>query len=254
MTARDGLPEPFRGYPSYGALHEIVPNQQVLEFLFDFNTRAYEAFSPMDTNVEVITDLPLNAKVEDDTRARSDSYDPRDYYRVFDSDTIGLSVLDMDPSASKARKLHALWEKNDFGATEKEAKNEIDRKLPNTPLRVVYDKVMPIGGFLPTAHGGREARQKVALVPAVEQSIELNRLITDEADIVVKAIRRRFEQFTAPWDVVPVTTFAAFKPKASDEKIKGLIEETNKGLEQKPVGARLGRLVFRHKSSRALKH
>lgn len=251
MAARHGLPEPFRGFPSYGALHEIVPNPQVTGFLFEFSTRAYEAFKPEgDGEVNPIPDYSPKEEFGPITIIPSPSYDPRDYFRVFDSDTLGVSVLDMDPSASKARKFHTLWENNDFGATEQDARNEIDRKFPDTKIHIIYDRVMPVGGFLPTAHGGREARQKIALVPSVERSMDLNKLVTDEANIIIRAIKRRFEQFVAPWDIVPVTTFAAFKPKASDDRIKSLIEETNKGLADKPVGARLGRLVFRHKSSR----
>lgn len=66
----------------------------------------------------------------------------------------------MDPSRRAAQAVRSIWQSHDFGAVEKEARNEIDRTLPVT----VKTKIQPsdgVGGRLAN-YPKEDTRQKIA--------------------------------------------------------------------------------------------
>ena len=251
---RDSLASPFVGYPAYGAVHEVKPNQMLKAFLYEFSCISDQVFDK--TSLIEEAEIPGYVSAGDfsdepviGNQPEEVDYDSRRFYRSFDVETLGVSVLEMDPSARVARAIGALWEKQDFGAVEKEAKNEISRALPMIRPRLFFNRVEGVGRRLPGA-AKTDIRQKLALMPDTNKFAETNDLIEDEADFIIQAITRRMKQFIYPWDITPHLTFAVFKNMADPEQIKEIKEESNAYLREHPFGVALGQLSFRHKAER----
>ncbi len=255
---RSGVVQPFEGYPAHGAVHEVIPNERLRSFALAFANIADSVFKRvewLDLNM-VTAEVPLTDEEPfkfdpEDQEFIDEVYDPRKYYKMFNIDDLGVSVLEMDPSERAARNLRTLFERQDFGAVEKEARNEIDRLDPNLSPQLIFDRVNGVGHRVPNVPR-TEIRQKLALMPDGSKGLETVEMIGREADIIVSHIRRRLKQFVYPWDITPHLTFVAFKKKAQVINIERIIKETNEHLEDNPVSVRLDRKVeFRHKSSRS---
>lgn len=245
---------PFEGYPAYGAVHDVLPNDQLRNFLYRFSVIADKVFQGTSSSDDLVIDNRLPIEVEDDLSRGKEpigeiAYDPRPYYRIFDVESLGVSVVEMDPSAKHARAVRTVWEKQDFGAVEQEARNEMGRRLPNARPHLFFNRVQGAGRRLPGVPK-TEVRQKLALLPDPAKFSETISLVNGEADIIIAAIKRRLKQFMYPWDIFPHMTFSVFRSAAGPEKIDKIINNTNKYLEQYPFGVRLGDIDFRYKTER----
>lgn len=250
---RSGIPEPYEGYPAIGINHEVVPNQQLREFMFDFSRYADDVFTGQaDQPLVVVNELPEEslatpAQLEYDSERPGippSDYDPRKYYRIFDPEKLGVRIIDMDTSKRAAHAMRSLWQKNDLGAVEKDARNEVDRRLPNTAPRLFFNRVESVGRRLPNAPKS-DVRQKIALMPDTSRFPETIDLLDSEAEIVSKEIRRRLKQFVYSWDTVPSVTFAVFRQPVETSQITKITERVNDHLAKYPFAARLGSLSFR---------
>ncbi len=254
VQPRSNPMKPFEGFPSHGAVHDVIPNQQLRGLLFDFSRisdkvfqRAFETeevelrgFQPADGfEAEPITCVAPAAG----------EYDSRRFYRIFDVEKLGVSVVEMAPSARAARAVRAIWEGQDFGAVEKEARNEMGRTLPFVRPHLFFNRVEGVGRRMPGVPKA-DVRQKLALMPDTNRFVETLELVEGEADIIIEAIMRRLRQFTYPWDTIPSLAFAAFRPAAEPEQIIEVKEKTNEYLQANPFGLALGQLTFRHKTER----
>lgn len=176
-------------------------------------------------------------------------YTPESYYKLFDIEKLGVSVVEMDPSANAARAIRTLWERQDFGQVQKEAKDQLMRHIPRTDLRLVFGGVMGVGRRMPNIPRA-DLRQKLALMPDPNAYPENLSLIQDEAEVVIDSIGKRLKQWMYPWDIIPHLTFAVFKRRAQPEQIIEIVQRTNEYVESNPVAMKLGELVFRYHGKR----
>jgi hypothetical protein len=281
---KQGLPpSPLEGYPAYGAVHDIRP-AGIRDFLYDFGRIADGVFAdeiepaevnpiPDYTSDEEFDDTPILLGDDSETEEAVETvslqiidpntrlprvieananYDSRQYYRVFDPESLGVSVVEMDPSRRAAQAVRAIWEKNDFGAVENEARNEIDRILPANVAKLRFNRVEGVGRRLAN-YPKDDVQQKLALMPDTNEFIETYDLIEREAEIIIRAIRSRLKQFVYPWDITPHLTFAVFRTGADPDQIKHIKSVTNKRLAEQPMVVPLGDLTFRHKIARSKK-
>lgn len=248
---RSNVTQPFEGYPAYGAVHDVIPNEQLRNFIVDFSRIADRVFGATHGSERLVIDnrLPEEIAADEAKPEFVDDYDSRGYYKTFDVESLGVNVVEMDPAAKQARALRAVWERQDFGAVEQEARNEIGRRLVGIRPQLLFDRVQGAGHRLPGA-GRADVRKKLALLPKEDKFNETIELINGEADLIIDAIKRRLKQFMYPWDVIPHLTFSVFRYEATAEQISTIIGETNDLLREKPVGASLGDLSFRHKKER----
>lgn len=258
---RDGLRQPFEGYPAYGAVHDVRPNEQLRSFMFDFARNADGIFVQdtsyriVDTNNDDLSPEERTATINiidvdgNPASAYAPDYDPRKYYRVFDPETLGVSVVEMEGSKRAAQAARAVWQKNDLGAVEKEAKNVIGRQLPNLTPRLLFTHVTGVGGRLPNAPQA-DVKKKLALMPDSTKFPETFDLIDKEAAIIIEAIRRRLKQFEYPWDLIPHLTYAVFRGEARSEQIIQVQERAEEYVQKHSFGVQLGTLSFRHKLRR----
>lgn len=256
---RSNPERPHEGYPTYGAVHGVIPNQQVRNFLYQFARVSDFVFtqSVAGEPVEPITwvneedekkDFKFPA-LSEAAVAVSENYDPRKFYRMFDLETLGVSVLEMDPSAQQARRFKALWESHDIGAAEQEIKNEVARSQPTTRPRLIFDRLVPAGRRLPGVPN-TDTRQKLALAPQPGKHTETLDTIDNELDAVASVLRRRLKQFVVPTDVVPHVSFMVFRRHADVDSIATIAESMDTYLRKWPVGAALEGISFRSKLDR----
>lgn len=255
---RDSLRQPFEGYPAYGALHPAIPNQQLREFYFD-QTRIADYFIVnrlAGVQVEPLTFDPEIDGVENplviEERAREaviDTYNPNRFYRMFNPDTLGVTVVEMDGSSRVANRMRVVWESQDFGAVEQEAVNEIGRTLPNIVPRLIFNGARGAGGRLPNVPN-TEVRQKMALMPDQNQHQATQKLLESEAGIIGDAIRRRMKQYLEPWDYMPHLTYMVFRRETQPADVQAIIKTTNNYLQRNPFGVALDPLEIRSKSTR----
>lgn len=250
LGARSGLCSPWEGYPAYGAVHEVLPTQELSTFMYNFRRIADSVFDigPPQVRIEGFDVEPSNGR-EDETS----DYDSRKFYKAFDIDTLGVSVVEMDPSQKAAKKIRKIWERQDYGVVAQEARTGIDRQFGiegQTPMRLSVDHVDGIGGKLPS-YVGDELRQKLALIADVTQYQETISKLDYEAEEIMGAINRRLDgQVVYPWDRIVHVTFAAFRADAQPRQVRTVIDKTNQHLAKKPLTVKLGKLEFRYKKSR----
>ncbi len=255
---RNGVTSPFEGFPAIGAVHDVIPTDSLRNFQFDFSRisdlmlkQCIEFGNP----TPMTKDDFCNPNCFQDAHQNLEDYgdwpdfDPRHYYKIFDVETLGVSVVEMDASARAARAVGAIWEKQDFGAVQQEAINEVAKQTGIFKPKLKLNNVMGVGRKFPGVDK-KEVRQKLALLPDTTYHPETTDLLESEAEIINSAIRRRLKHFLSPWDVVPHVTFAIFRQKTSSEAIKAIEESTKNYLQLYPIAIRLGELTFRHKSIR----
>ncbi len=241
---RDALREPFEGYPAYGALHEVSLSRDLSKFMYSFRQIADDVF---DVGSDVLRIEGFNQVPETDS-----DYDARKFYRSFDIESLSVSVLEMDPSERTAKKIHKLWERQDYGAVAQEARTNIDRSVgaPQSRMKFCLNRADGVGGKLPIP-GIEDVRKKLALLPDVTQHEETFKTIEDEAYWILDAVNRRLEQQVVyPWDITPHVTFAAFRPEAQPKQICQVIEKTNDYLQENPLTISLQALKFRYRAMR----
>lgn len=260
---RDSLPKPFEGYPAYGAVHDVIPSTALRNFMSDFASFADGIFELEYVTKEVDPTPQITAEEEfepivicapeghdsEEIETEEPLYDPRKYYRVFNVETMGVSVIEMDPSSKTAKTIRTLWERQDFGIVEQEAKNHIHKHIPRSQLTLAFDRVQGVGGRLPNVPH-TDLRQKLALWPDTSSYPETTEIIAEEAGIVISGIARRLKQFIYPWDITPHLTFAVFKKSATAEQVSKIISKTNELMQESPLTVRLGELDFRYSSKR----
>lgn len=250
---RSRLTQPREGYPVYGAVHEVIPTTQIRDFQTVFAIIADQVFDQ--TGNSEIDPVPQFKPTEEFaaeiiTPPLDKPFDSRDHYRIFNPETLGLSVIEMDPSSKKARQIRTVWEKQDFGAVEKDARNELLRHLPNRIPTIKFTGAKFVGGILPGAKPSELVRQKVALIPDSKTSFEILEIVNLEANIIIRAIRARLKQFAYQYDIVPHVTFAVFKKGVERDQAVAVVDGIHKHLIKKPLHAQLSPLVFRSRSER----
>lgn len=255
---RNGLTQPFEGYPAFGAVHDVVPTEDLRSFLFDFSRIADLAIKqtlcdekPAEITPDDFDESDYFARAFADLPHQDwEDYDSRHFYKIFDPDTLGISVVEMDGSSRAAKTVRAVWERHDFGAVEQEAKDAVNRQTGLFIPKVQFDNAMGVGRRLPGVDRA-EIRQKLALLPDTSYHPETTELLELEADKINAAIRRRLRQFIEPWDTIPHLTFSVFRQSVSSELI-GVVERSTKNFIGKfPFSVRLGDLSFRHKATRS---
>lgn len=259
--SRNAVPKPFEGYPAYGAAHGVVPSDQLRGFLYDSSRIADYVFMHGMAGVSVDpvefsnhgqkSELTVPSDVRG--RAEENGYDPRTFYRVFDPETLGVTVVEMDASEKAARTVRKVWERHDFGAVEQEVKTEVGRSTSNLAPRLFFNHADTVGKRLPGSEI-RNIRQKVALFPEAFHSQDTLELLEHESDVVFRAINRRLKQFMKPWDTTPHVTYQLFRDAAKAREVEVIMETTNNYLQKFPFAARLDLLALRHKSVRGKKY
>ncbi len=248
-----GNPEgPFEGYPAFGAVHELIPDDGIRNFLFDFSRISDLILKQSLGGVEVepiTTEDFGNPHFFEEAAQRLprvsdalEAYNPKQYYKIFDVDTLGVSVLEMDPSAKQARVVGAIWEGKDFGAVEQEARNEVDRLAPGLVPRLEFSGVEGVGRRLPNVDQ-TQVRQKLALMPDTAKHQDTLELLDHEEEKVASAINRRLKQFIAPWDRVTHLTFAVFKQKTKSYEIDAIQQSARNYVSQFPVEVRFHSVI-----------
>lgn len=266
MNARSGGPrdstvQPFEGYPALGAFHDVIPSEQLHNFLYDFRRIAEYVLkrSEVGLGFDVIEkedfknpDFFEEANKDIDKHPQLDGFDFRNYGKIFDLDRLGVSVVEMGQSARTARAIRAVWERQDFGAVEQEARDEVDRFLGMSQLSLKFSGVMGAGRKLPEIDK-KEVRQKLALLPEGAANQGAIELLGTEAEIITDAINRRLKQFLGSWDIVPHLTFAYFKQNTNPDAVRAIEASADNYSRLFPCGAQLGSLMFRHISTRTKK-
>lgn len=205
MPPRDGLREQFRGYPAIGAVHPVAANKQLRDTL-----------SAIADIADGVFDTPANfdGRSAEEKAKDGDYYDSSRYYRLFDSQTLGLSVFEMDISAKIAEKAKSIWEQNDLGAVRQDVEGEADRMLPGVRLQLEVSGVMPVGGRLPMSY--REpVRSKLAFTFNPGKHMDTYDLLFREEELIARHIGSRIKrpdilrQFVQV-DFVPHVTFMVY--------------------------------------------
>lgn len=248
------LPEPFEGYPAVGAYHEIIDNRSLDRFMRGFCSIADEVFQRYAGSIEVdnaphieSTFEPLQIVPPEDDETE---YDFRRYYRAYYANSMFVSVLDMSHSERIARAMRSVWEKQDLGATEKEAKNAIGRQLPDSNPSLLMDQVVRLGRRFPNASAQGKGR-KLALVPNAGQCVETQDLLQLEHEIVIQAISRRLKQFAPDGDYIPHLTFAWFTDHVNEEQVEEISKRTTELAKKEPLRVNLARdITFRERLTR----
>lgn len=272
MPARDHLMESYSGYPSFGALHPIVPTREVYEFmgsfveisdsifevlarptnsvdddnpLHDINFPHFELDGEVDGDFQFDCE-PLDlAGVENaDSQVTNQShYDPANYYKPYDPTKMWVGVLEAETSAKAARQARSLFEGQDLGAMENDARSEASRKCPNIPLKIMFDGVMDIGARTPIGgYGG--PRSKLALKPNFEEYPETKEVLFKEFEIITGTIQRRLKQKFLPPEYTPHTTFVYFRQDVKAGSINEITKQVNELLAQYPLHVPLKELIF----------
>lgn len=297
MPPRDHLERPFQGYPAYGAVHEVIPNSKLNAFLFDFIRVSDELIKrglagirmpelpdvqdedfftipytheDVDTSehtegkVPLIEIYPVDFETGSRSRAEIDEiYDPRHFYKVFDIDTMGISVVEMAHSSKAAKAVRTLWENHDFGAVEQEARDEVGRTCPDMTPKFAFNRVEGVGRRMPGIHT-EFVRQKLALWPDTTKFLATFELIEKESEIITAAIQRRMKQFLYQWDNTPHLTFAVFRSSITAQDIALITAAANENIRLRghkaedgsilsggELTARLGQLDFRYAAERS---
>ena len=254
---RNSVVSPFEGYPAYGAVHEVMPDHRFREFMSVFARISDQVFDFVPP-VEVIDPQP-DFQAEAGMEAFSllpeidevvVPYDSRKFYKIFDPDKMGATVLEMDPAQKAAKRIRKVFESQDFGAVEKNAKNEIDRIMPMSYPELVFNRVESVGNLLPGVSQDI-VRQKLALFSDTTKCLQTHKSMQSEQTIIVKHLKKHFKQFMTPWTLVPHLTFAVFRKQASAEQVTDIIGKTNEYVQANPLYVSLERsLTFRSRSDR----
>jgi hypothetical protein len=253
---RGSLPESFEGYPAVGAYHEIIASRSLDKFMQGFCAIADEVFQRYAGSVEVdnaphieSTFEPLEIVPPEDDKPE---YDFRRYYRAYYASSMFVSVLDMSHSERIARAMRSVWEKQDLGATEKEARNAIGRLGPDFNPSLHMDQVIRLGRRFPNASAQGKGR-KLALVPNASRCVETQDFLQLEHEIVIEAIRRRLKQFVPDGEYVPHLTFAWFTDRVTEEQVEEISERTTELTKKEPLQVNLARdITFRERLIRRL--
>ncbi len=242
MSIRDTLPEQSRGYPAIGAVHEVIADKNLRDALgkvADIADDVFDAPTPGDTR-------SLEERIAD-----GDKYNPSHYYRLFDAQTLGLSVFEMDLSEKVSRRARTVWEGQDLGAFKQDVENFAAKHSPDAPLQISCKGIMMVGGRLPL--GGRDLiRTKLAFLPDPTEYDETIELLNLEHQVIKATIERRLgKRNGGRWptllplvDFVPHVTFLAYKQhKATAEQIRRVNTELEELLREEPITLSLGRFT-----------
>jgi len=269
MPARDHLHGEFTGFPGLGAMYEVIPNQQLRDFMSGFSLIADKVFGralalSMDPSLTIENEIEkpftldsLLESAEKIEKELPEGYDSRDYYKTFNVQRMGVTVFEMHTSAKAARVIGSVWEKNDMGAVEKTVKNDLGRRFPDQHPRLTFKGVLNAGRGLQNAPQS-DIRQKLALLPDPTKHFETYELLSDAPFIMTREIARRMRHkrisIPPPTDFVPHLSFAAFRRNAQPIEIVEVIKQAGQLIESKPFDASLGKLVFRSKLERRMDH
>ena len=284
--ARGQVERPFQGYPAYGALHEIIPDSRLREFLAKFSKIADGVLDPSqlaDDEPRVIDPSPhiqpddeydpIEIGAFDDVWSEEPSsrleaelveerYDPRKYYRVFDPEKMGVPVVESLPAQKAARAMRTVFESQDFGAVEQDARNAIGRRQPLLYPSLVFNRIEGVGRILPRVPGtAREddIKQKLALVADLTTKSEEAQATLGQLDFefaqVTTEITRRLKQYIIPTDYIKHLTFAVLKSSISHGQFVDILDKANEHLAKEPLVIELERdLIFRTNSARKIRH
>lgn len=206
---RGSVPQPMEGYPALGAFHEIMPNASVDRFMRGFCAISDEVFSRSGGSQEIDGAPHIASDFEpiEVIPPEQEEYNFRKFYRAYYGTSMWVSVLDMGHSEKMARAMRSVWEKQDLGATEQIARDEISRQMPDIDPCLQLDQVVRLGRRLPGALAGNKGR-KLALVPNAGECTATQDLLHAEHDIIIEAIKKRLKNFVEVGAYIPHMTFA----------------------------------------------
>lgn len=281
-------PEQHQGYPAIGAYHEVFPNDRLDSFMESFRVIANKVLIPAHAAQQAV-DQPLQIldfeetgndedRFRPSTRSEAASYDDisfeaansgdkldadmyhhiltwkhaHDYYRAYNGTSMYVSVLDMTHSERHARTMRSIWQKQDLGDTKQMARNEIDRRMPDTRPRLQLDQISRAGTRLPNAPASHEGR-KLALVPNPSEYGTTIDMLCEEHNIIIAAINKRLKSFVPYGEFMPHVTFAWFSGKVTEEQLAQIARETKALAGEMPIKVNLDPyLTFRDRLTRSL--
>lgn len=250
---RSSVEAPFQGYPAYGALHEILPDTRLREFLAKFSEISNAVIKPPEElpPSELIDPTPdfepeddfgvVSLGPESEAKVFDPPFDQRHYYRIFDPEKMGVTVVEMLPSQRAASAMRKVFEGQDFGAVEQEARDTIDQGNPVLYPQLKFTSVIGVGKMLHTNGGVTPVRQKLALLADVTTHLETHDMLDKENAAICDALRRRLKQFVLPNDFIKHLTFAALKRPITNEMLAEIITQTNSHLTENPLYVDLDR-------------
>lgn len=250
MPPRDGLRERMAGYPAVGAVHPVVQNRDLLNLFY--------AEGSQNSIVEVLDDFfdPPNyfdtRSLEEKDNDGVQRYNSAHFYRLFDPQTLGVSVMEMDITAQAAKRQRSVWEGKDMGRVKQEVLDLAARRSPNNQLVIKLGNVMPVGGKLPGKYKDDPPRQKLAFFPDIydEQTYQTLELLYAEHDIIRAAIenRLRANRHTKvvadliAYSYIPHITFLSYKRDVGPKKVIEANRRLSALVAEKPITVELERL------------
>ncbi len=275
MSVKENRHEPYQGYPAVGAVHPVIANRELRERLTQIANIADDIFDHTPTEDDILSwnnpieieglsnpvhfdqegesDLPGHEELEeDDTESTfAQVYNPTAHYRMFDAQTLGLSVFPMEVSAAIANRARAVWKKNDLGQLTKEIIDRTQRYSLSSALTIVSDGLVLSGGKLPVVpHLPIRSMLAFNVSPAhYDESLEC---IFEEHEIVKSATLRRMKK--RPLDVrgipqdpisafIPHIPFMAYKRGAIPAEIAKVNEKIQELMHDDPIVMHLGELT-----------
>lgn len=208
-NGRNTLNGPYEGYPGIGAVHAAIPNHSLRNFLLTFAD---------------IADNVIGDGQED--------YDPRHYYRVYDAQRMGLTVLEMDPSMAQAQKIRQVLQRKDVGLLEQDIKDQATRLIKPVSPQITIVRADSCGKYFNPGKTLRKFRRGVALFPDTSLDLDTHEMLADELGIGIEAIRRQFKQFMHQTDLTAHMTFVEFKDAVNKEQVGEIIKNTNDKIDE----------------------
>ena len=245
---RCDLPEPFSGYPAFGAYHTVTPNRSLGRYLGSFCEAADEVFLSSLGSEEIKLHDEIGEAMEAGEqfdaieivppRGSPKEFDRDNFYIPYSLTGMWAGVLDGNQSEKHARRIRKIWEGHDLGDTEQMARNEVDKILPAGGLPLVLGQVARIGSRLPNAPNHHEGR-KLALVPNPGECTETQSHLAEAREIVVGIIQQRMEDFAPEGEYIPHVTFAWFKDGVDEDELSTIAKRAQELAAAKPVRVNL---------------
>jgi hypothetical protein len=210
MPPRDGLRGRYEGFSAVSAIHPVVPNEELVNFTDAAEIMANYLFDPFGSG----DTRSLDEKTKD-----GDVFKSNRYYGLRNPQDLALSVVEAAVPVRAAKKARAVWEGQDLAALRGHVEDEAARRSPDSPLTLVCDRIVSVGGRL---HHGKSLRGQVALAPNPEdpETAKALEIIYAEHEMVLNAILDRIRRGKeaarscfARYDFMPHVTFMSYRGK-----------------------------------------
>lgn len=240
MGPRDGLRGRYEGFSAVNAVHPVVPTEELVNFI---------------ATAEELADDIFDSPIAGDTRSleekfkEGDVYNPSRYYGLRKPQDLALSVVEAAMPLRAAKKARIVWEAQDLGALRGHVENEAARRSPDSPLTLVCDRIVPVGGRL---NRGYSLRGQVALAPNPEDSETARALeiIFSEHEMVLDAILDRMKHgkkaarsWFERYDFMPHVTLMSYRGKTDLEQATEVNAAIGERLRNEPLTIQLSPLT-----------